>query len=376
MKTLITKYLNDTISEAEKNELIEWLQTPQNQKTFKEFVKINHRLNTQYVQIDDGKAYLEVKERIRKSSAKTQIRKLIPQWLKYAAVIVGVAFVGYGVYINSPLDNTVPVTPQITLQLEDGSIFIIEENSNNTIVNSEGKKISQQKSNQLIYDEKISSEILMYNTLSIPNGKIFKLSLSDGSQVVLNAGTTLKYPVNFLSGQDRTVFLNGEAYFEIAEDLEHPFIVNTEDMELKVLGTHFNVNSYSETHKTFTVLVEGKVMAKSTSLSEDQKLLKPYEKVFFENNQLKVENVDVQKYVAWVQGQLVFVNDSFEVIVKKLERKYNVEIVNNYSILNDINITATFTNESIEEVLKTFQAYKNFDWTLKNGVVTINKPKY
>lgn len=375
MKTLLTKYLNDTISEAEKNQLIEWLQTPENQKTFKEFVKINHRLNKQHAQIDDEKAYLEMMARIQKSPEKRPIRKLIPHWLKYAAVIVGVAIVGYGVYINSPLNNTMPVAPQITLQLEDGSIYVIDENSNNVIVNSLGKKVSQQKSNQLIYDQKTFGETLVYNTLTIPYGKTFKLSLSDGSQVVLNAGTTLKYPVNFLSGEDRTVFLNGEAYFEIAQDLEHPFIVNTENMDVKVLGTHFNVNSYSETHKTVAVLLEGKVLAENKLFADDKKLLQPNEKVFFEDNELKVENVDVQKYVAWVQGKLIFVDDSFDVIIKKLERKYNVKIVNNYPVLDDINITATFTNESIEEVLKTFQAYKNFDWTIKNGVITINKPK-
>ena len=372
--------MNDTISEAEKLQLIEWLQTSKNQKTFKEFVKINYNLQKQYADIDSEKAYKELLEKIEKSAPKAnqnqnKVRKLIPTWLKYAAVIVGVAIIGLGVFYNSPQEDAFSATPLITLQLEDGSIRFIDESSETFILDAAGHKISEQKNNQLIYSQSTSEEVLAYNTLSVPYGKTFKLSLSDGSQVVLNAGTKLKYPVNFIQGKNRTVFLNGEAYFDIAKDAEHPFIVNTEDMDVKVLGTHFNVNSYTEDQKTYTVLVEGKVLAENKLLANDNKILEPNEKVFFENDALKVEHVDVQKYVAWVQGQLVFVDDSFELIVNKLQRKFNVKIENNYPELNKINITATFTNESIEEVLKTFQTYKDFDWTIKNGTVIISKPK-
>lgn len=374
MKTLLIKYLNETISEAEKDQLLEWLQTPQNQKTFKEFVKINHRLNNQNINFEDERVYQDLLHQIEKSSKKASLRKLIPHWLKYAAVIVGVAIVGLGIYINSSKKDTTPAAPGITLELEDGSIIQLDENSNEAIVDAFGKRISQQKDNELIYDHAGHKE-LSYNTIKIPYGKIFKLSLSDGTHIVLNAGTTLRYPVNFIPGEERLVFLNGEAYFDVAEDEAHPFVVNTEDLNVKVLGTHFIVNSYQEVHKTFTVLVEGKVLVENKLVAEDQKLLKPNERVFFDHEQLAVENVNTGKYMAWMQGKLIFENDSFEYIIRKLERKYDVEIDNNYPVLDEMNITATFTNESIEEVLRTFQTYKNFEWTLKNGVVTINKPK-
>lgn len=374
MKTLLIKYLNETISEAERAQLVEWLQTPQNQKIFKEFVKINHRLNKQNKNIYDEMAYQDLMVQIEKSSKKVSLRKLIPHWLKYAAVIAGVAIIGFGIYFNSSIKNTIPAAPGITLELEDGSIIHLDENSNEAIIDALGNRISQQKNNELIYDNSEEKE-LSYNTLKIPYGKIFKLSLSDGSKVVLNAGTTLRYPVNFIPGEERLVFLNGEAYFEVAEDQEHPFVVNTEDIDVKVLGTHFVVNSYKEVHKTFTVLVEGKVLVENKLLADDHKLLEPNEKVFFDHDQLMVENVNTGKYMAWMQGKLIFENDSFQYIMRKLERKYNVEIDNNYSVLDEMNITATFTNESIEEVLRTFQTYKNFEWTLKDGVVTINKPK-
>ncbi len=382
MKTLIIKYLNETISEAEKIQLIEWLQTPKNQRTFKEFVKINHRLNNLSVSKDSEVVYKkfmanisEAIPDIRQEKEKIPVRKLFPNWLKYAAAFVGVAIIGYGIYFNSPDKNIVSATPQITLQLEDGSIFTVDENKETVIVDAKGSRISEQKHDALIYTSNEALHNLEYNTLSVPYGKTFKLVLSDGSQVVLNAGTKLKFPVNFINDENRIVFLNGEAYFEVAKDAAHPFIVSTEDMDVEVLGTHFNVTSYTDDQKTYTVLVEGKVAAHNKHTANDTKILKPNEKVFFENDNLQVEEVNVTKYIAWVQGQLVFEGDSFKVITNKLERKFNMKIENNYPELANINITATFTNETIDEVLRTFQTYKNFDYVIKNRTITIKKPK-
>ncbi|WP_026452341.1 FecR family protein [Aequorivita capsosiphonis] len=375
MKTLIIKYLNETISEAERLQLTEWLQIPKNQKTFKEFVKINHRLNKISESVDSEVAYKKLMANNSEEKEKTPVRKLIPNWLKYAAVFVGVAIIGYGIYFNSPNEGTVTAAPQITLQLEDGSIRTVDENNETVIVNAAGNRISQQKRDELIYDNTNVAQTLQYNTLTVPYGKTFKLKLSDGSRVVLNAGSELKYPVNFIKDENRSVFLNGEAYFEVAKDDAHPFIVNTEDMDVEVLGTHFNVTSYTDDQKTFTVLVEGKVAAHDKLDANDTKTLNPNEKAFFENGKLQVEKVNVTKYIAWVQGELIFVDDSFKVIANKLERKFNVKIENNYAELAEINITATFTNETIEEVLSTFQSYKDFDYVLKDGTVIISRPK-
>lgn len=382
MKNLTIKYLNETISEAEKIQLIEWLQTPGNQKIFKEYVKINHRLNKQSTSVNSEEAYKKLISNISdaipnsiQEKRKTPIRNLFPTWLKYAAVFVGVAVIGYGIYFNSPVTKTLTAAPQITLQLEDGSIRIVDENNESFIVDADGNRISEQKRDELIYSNNEVAQTLEYNTLAVPYGKTFKIELSDGSQVHLNAGSELRFPVNFIKDENRTVFLNGEAYFEIAKDTERPFIVNTKDLDIEVLGTHFNVTSYKNDQKTYAVLVEGKVAAHDKSITKDTRILNPNEKVFFENEKLEVESVNVTKYIAWVQGELVFVDDSFKVIANKLERRYNVKIENNYPALSNLNITATFTNESIEEVLKTFKTYKNFDYVIKNGTVTISRPK-
>ena len=286
------------------------------------------------------------------------------------------SIVGYAIYKNSFESVTVLSAPQIVLQLEDGTIQIVNKGQNIVINNTFGKKVTEQKAHELVYAQDSTETVLRYNTLIVPYGETFGLTLSDGTKVILNAGSELKYPVQFIENETyRTVFLNGEAFFEVAKNEKHPFIVETEDMDVEVLGTHFNVTSYKEDDKTYAVVIEGKVAAHNKLDANDSKVLEPKQKVFFEGSQMQTSTVNVKKYVAWVKGQLIFVGDSFIVIENKLERKYNVSINNTYRALDDINITATFKNETIDQVLETFQTYIAFDYTIKNGVVNITKPK-
>ncbi|WP_413999065.1 FecR family protein [Flavobacterium sp. W1B] len=263
----------------------------------------------------------------------------------------------------------------ITLQLENGDIQIIKEDGSTQVVDAKGNVVGTQKGNQLVYTNSLVKDTLVYNTINVPYGKRFELKLSDGTNVHLNSGTSLKYPVRFIKGESRQVFLDGEAYFDVTKDARHPFLVGSNDMNVKVLGTKFNVTSYKKDAKTYTVLVEGSVAAYNKLLENEEVLLKPGNRAYFENKHLKTELVDIRKYVAWVSGELMFIDDSFGVIANKLERKYNVDIVNNYDELNDIVITATFKDENIDQVLKTFQTYKAFNYTVNNRVITITKPK-
>ena len=374
MEKIIIKYLNDSISNEELDKLELWLDKPKNQEKFKEFVRVNHELNSLNAHLDTEKAYQNVLKQIqaKKGSGAGGFRDL----LKYAAIFIGISIIGYGIYQRTTDAAKLQNQPQIVLQLEDGTIQIVNEGQHAIINNASGHKVSEQKDHELVYSPDTTETILRYNTLKVPYGKTFGLTLSDGSKITLNAGSELRYPVQFIENEkNRTVFLNGEAFFEVSKNENSPFIVNTEDMDVEVLGTQFNVTSYTEDFKTYTVLVEGKVAAQNKLAAQDSKVLNPNEKVFFENDQLETKTVNIQKYVAWVQGQLVFVDDSFKVIENKLERKYNVTINNTYSGLDEINITATFKNETIDQVLETFQTYEAFDYTIKNGVITITKPK-
>lgn len=375
LKKIIINYLNDSISSVDLERLKVWIQKPKNQEKFKDYVRIHHQLNVLGNDVDSEKAFQIVLKQLNKTkgSGSGGFRNV----LKYAAILIGFSIIGYGIY-QTTLDNmSTQSEPQIVLQLEDGSTQIVNEGQHAIISNTLGKKVTEQKESELVYATQDTSEtVLRYNTLKVPYGKTFGITLSDGSKVTLNAGSELKYPVQFIANEkNRTVFLNGEAYFEVAKNQEHPFIVNTHDMDVEVLGTQFNVTSYTDDDKTYTVLVEGKVAAHNKLSGEESKILEPNQRVFFEGNQLALETVNVEKYVAWVNGQLIFVDDPYTVIKNKLERKYNIIINNSYAALHEVSVTATFTNETIDDVFKTFQAYQPFDYAIKNGVVTITKPK-
>src|SRR5690606_22630816 len=139
-----------------------------------------------------------------------------------------------------------------------------------------------------------------------------------------NAGTSLKYPVKFLNGQERLVFLTGEAFFDVAEDADHPFIIKADDLNIRVLGTKFNVSAYPEDATADVVLVEGSVglYDHTAKFDTDTFLLEPSEKGSFNKKEkkLKSEAVSTSTYTSWIEGELVFRNMSFENILRKMER--------------------------------------------------------
>ena len=192
----------------------------------------------------------------------------------------------------------------------------------------------------------------MYNTVETPLGMRSSLTLPDGTKVWLNAGSKISYPVLF-SNQVREVSLSGEAYFEVKKDKSWPFVVSTKNMNVMVTGTTFNCNAYPENDQIQTVLVEGQVTLANQSATETQSM-NPGELATFNNSnqQITKTKTDLQKYIAWKSGKLMFRDDKMNKVVEKLERWYNVEFeIEDQEIANYI-YTATFIDESLDQVLK------------------------
>lgn len=383
IEILILKFINNQASEEDINTISDWLEKDENnQKVFDKFIKTNYTVNYSMKSVNTDAAKKQFLQKIKQEKIKQNesifSKARIRSYYKYAAIFIVFLSAFYLFKTNDVFttkdNNTIVKEESITLQLENGSTQVINPVNTQTIKDNQGKVIGNQNKNKIVYAENSNLDKLVYNTISVPNGKRFELVLSDGTSVQLNSGTSLKFPVQFIKGKSRQVLLDGEAYFAVTKDPRHPFLVSSSDMNIKVLGTKFNVTSYKNDAKTYTVLVEGKVAA-SNHLNNEEVILKPSERVYFEGKQLKVEPVNVRKYIAWVSGELMFIDDSFAVITNKLERKYNVQIINHYEELNGIVITATFKEENIEQVLKTFQTYKPFNYTINNRVITITKPK-
>lgn len=387
---ILSVYISKDINESEFSALKKWIsESPENEKSFSAYI-LFYKKTRRIVFVgntDKDKAWnsivsqletpLQTIESIKKPESKIIFFNKSSVYFKYAAVIVFLLSIGFFYYQKDSLikSSYEANAEAITLQLANGDIQVIKEDGSTQIVDANGNVVGTQKGNQLVYGNASAKDTLVFNTINVPYGKRFELMLSDGTNVHLNSGTSLRYPVKFIKGENRQVFLNGEAYFDVTKDAKHPFIVGSNDMNVKVLGTKFNMTSYKEDSKTYTVLVEGRVAAYNALLENEEVVLTPGNRAYFVNKHIKSEPVDVRKYIAWVSGELMFIDDSFGVIANKLERKYNVDIVNTYDELNDIVITATFKEENIEQVLKTFQTYKAFNYSVKNRVVTITKPK-
>ena len=298
--------------------------------------------------------------------------------LRFAAlfiIITGTTFGLYHLLFNSEEKSLKTISSQITLQLEDGSVQILDEQASEVIMNEKGNRVVNQERNILVYDKKRvkDQEHLAYNELVVPYGKKIELKLSDGSHVFLNSGSKLRYPVAFSNNSARNVFLDGEAFFSVEKDRVWPFKVITKTMNARVYGTKFNISSYGEENETAVVLIEGSVgVYKATDVSSLNDIeIAPGQRAVMFKNTIAVDQVNVDKYIAWTKGKLVFIDDPFETIAKTLERHFNVIINNQITLLNKKRFTGTFTKESLDQILRVFQEHTPFDFREKGNTITI-----
>ncbi len=190
------------------------------------------------------------------------------------------------------------------------------------------------------------------NTVETPLGMRSSLILPDSTKVWLNAGSKISFPVVF-SNQSREVSLSGEAYFEVKKNKKWPFVVFTKNVNVVVTGTTFNCNAYPENDQVQTVLVEGEVYLSNSSRTVLKQMnageLAVYNK---SNGQFIKKKTDLQKYIAWKNGKLMFRDDKMDKVVEKLERWYNVDFVIADKEIASYVYTATFVDESLDQVLK------------------------
>ncbi|MFT5214341.1 MAG: transmembrane sensor [Patiriisocius sp.] len=381
-KKIISKYLDSEATDGEVKQLMKWLEKKSNQVIYKDFIQTKLLLDNKYKSIASQQAsmsFLEEIKLIKRNKVKTHCIHL----LKYAAVFV--ALLGFSYFFMNQnrglpaVENDLIIGKDaITLELENGDLKVINSNGEERVVSKTGQVIAEQKGAILNYGKENNVKDLVYNILTIPNGKNFQVVLSDGTTVHLNSGSSFKYPEHFIDSGNRQVYLlEGEAYFEVAKDVKHPFVVNTNAVNVRVLGTEFNISSYPEDAAINTVLIEGAVSIygnteiynKAASLE-----LKPGHKASWDKikKNVTVEEVDIKIYTGWRDGELIFKNTQFKNIIKKLERHFNVSIVNNNAKLNEQYFDAKFDIETIEQVLNAFNKSIKIQYTIEDNQIIIN----
>ena len=378
---LVLKYINQTSSTEDLKFLINKLKDPKNVKLFKSYIKTNYYSIYAMNQSETEDIINQIKKRILSQGRKEKRILFIKKGLKYAAIILIVFGMGYYSHLNNigygiEPEKIIPKIDDIVLSTEGKDLIIQKDEYKNQ---NEKKVVSKinlvQKSNQLIYDNEIEIEKLSFHTLKVPYGKRFNIIFSDGSRVFLNSGSKIKYPIKFLSNHKREVFLEGEAFFDVTENKSDLFIVNSNGINVEVYGTTFNVRNYPEDNNSDIVLVNGSIGITNSQNNNVTKLTPGYKgSVNKESLLIEKSKINTKIYTSWIDGEFIFRNESFSQILKKLERLYNVTIIDNRK--NDsnelFNASIDVEDEKIEEVLNYFNKIYNIEYQLFNNKIIIN----
>lgn len=382
MDDLILRYIEEKANSSEIRIVEDWITaSAENQKYYNDF-KARYLAGT----FDLTSSSVDVETELsafKVSVEKRSKRNIIssPGHLqKYAAAIILLLGISGWFFLadRSTSPNDIPADV-ITLQKENGIIEIIPENRREVIRGQDGGVIGKQNRNTLIYNNGKTGrgDRINYNILKVPYGKRFDIVLSDGSKVLLNSGTSIRYPVRFSEVGNREVTVEGEAFFEITKDSSHPFVVKANGLNIRVLGTKFNVSAYEEDPAVQTVLVEGAVgLYEGTDYRHSEKtILTPGHKATWnkKDQNINIEETDVSVYTSWIRGQMVFKHMKLKHILKKLERQYNVEIVQPGDSIGNMLFTASFDNkEPITQVLETFKEHYGIDYRMTDDKIIIN----
>lgn len=261
-----------------------------------------------------------------------------------AAIILIVFSTGLYLYRSTEQQNEVLVEHKVDilpggnkaiLILADGSKIDLKGAENGLLATEGAIEIRKTSDGTLAYQSSLSlTKIFQHNnlmnTIIIPKGGTYKITLPDGSDVWLNSESSLSYPVAFI-GDERKVELSGEAYFEITRDEQKPFRVHSNNQVVEVLGTQFNINTYEESGFIETTLVEGSVRVTqnySNGKPYKTRLLKPGQQSLTNlfKPEIKIENVDIEKEIAWKNGFFKFKNTNIQNIMREIERWYDVKV--------------------------------------------------
>lgn len=349
-KTSLNRFFSNQCSPVEREEIIRWLLDPSNDLLIKQWLREHwdtlavNELAADQDEPDMEKIWGKIRSSIKENQLKSGLEKAPSGFNKFhfkkiavAAIMIGVLLSTYFIYTANSVENmgladanlkpsndiAPPAQARATLKLADGSTVYLDSNVNGTLARQGGVEISRNELGEIIYSGTASDAITM-NTLSLPKGsKPIRLVLSDGSLVWLNAASSITYPTAFV-GKERKVSMMGEAYFEVSENKAMPFFVEHDQLLVKVLGTHFNVNTYENEASNKVTLLSGLVDVGNGKIS---KRLVPGQQASVSKTVFSVdENIDTDEVLAWKNGQFYFGGSDIRSIMKQIERYYDVEV--------------------------------------------------
>lgn len=369
-ESLIVKFFNNECSIEELDLLLKLLDEPKNLRLFKKYVKINLFSKYYMNDIDRNDTINTIVGLIHKEKKRLKHKSILFKF-SIAATIILLFGLSFQMFFNQDVKKINPYVDSVVLTTSDGKEIILN-NNDQTVIDS---KINlKQNDDELVYSDINKKGENIQHHLVVPYGKRFNISLSDGTKVFLNSGSSISYPAVFGANSPRLVELRGEAYFDVTEDKNSIFRVSSGNIMVEVYGTQFNLRNYNEDYFSDVVLVEGSVGIKDRENSE-LTMLTPGIKgsVNKENFSVNKMRVNTSVYTSWIEGNVIFRNETFSQIVQKLERLYNVTIINNKKDSDQLfNASIDVESESIEQVLDYFEEIYNVQHTYYENKIIIN----
>ncbi|MEJ8840901.1 FecR domain-containing protein [Lacibacter sp. H375] len=347
LSDLINKYLNNRLTSAEYTELWRLLNEHSDETGLnEELQQLWQSAKTEAPLIAAAEWDQKIQEAKQKLTASDQTERQPSisrfqryRWVAAAAILLLIVSSVFVLTNRNEKKSTVAkkTQPQVQqndrlpggdraiLTLADGSSIVLDSAGNGMLAQQGTTEIIKKEDGQLLYNSSDNAtDAVAYNLLQTPRGGQYKITLPDGSKVWLNAASSLKYPVVF-SGKERKVEITGEAYFEIAKDATRPFKVQLNQIEVEVLGTHFNINSYTDEETVRTTLLEGRVRVTTAS---ENKYLQPGQQAQLKpsGNMKIVDDINLEETVAWKDGNFQFENSDIKSVMRQLARWYDVEV--------------------------------------------------
>lgn len=378
---ILANYLNkEPLTEEEKQRFEEWKQVSGRNKKFE---KVIQKLERQKKILDKHQKQELVFAKIQHHVLQAKRKRQFITWSSYAAGIV--LLVG-SIYIfnwekptkqekalNQMYISGLSVTrPSAELILPNGQKRLLNSEKTTVILSDSTGEIRTNEKTLIVESNEIKIREPEYYTMNVPLGAEYNLVLPDGTKIHLNAGSSLRYPDQFI-GEKREIFLSGEAYFEVAPDSLHPFIVQAEDVAIRVLGTTFNVNAYPEGAWVKTTLVEGRV---ETQCGNDSFIMNPGTQVAYNKVTRKAEYfpVNTQQFTSWKEGYYDFEDMPLGELMQIFTRWYNINIEFSTPEVKDIKFSGRLKRyDDLRPLFKMLEYTRDIRFIVGDDKIVIQK---
>ncbi|MES2457456.1 MAG: FecR family protein [Bacteroidota bacterium] len=280
------------------------------------------------------------------------------------------SFIKHNDSFLSSSEESMPGQRTATLTLSSGEVYNLDLKKKSIVI----------KENKILYSDGvfISSvrSVEMSITINTPLSGAYQVTLPDGSKVWLNAASSLVFPATFEGSPQRKIAMSGEAYFEIIENKNHPFLVQSKGQEVEVLGTHFNIDSYEDEPNIKTTLLQGilRVRVPNSAASNSSIILKPNEQAILGPSGIKVQHVDAENYKNWTEDLFWFDKEPLESVMRKISRWYDVKVEYQVSDKTKGKLSGDISkNEDIESLLKILEQSMGYKFKLKGKTIVVSE---